>query len=468
MSKTYYIISTNDYFNPITLSIKDGGEKTIDIIDCERYTLIDCIILFCKKESFVVEMMVPDFLTKDKLLCDSENLSLCVVNNIYYMNDINVFDNMSLGKSTLKSLMYWVIKNNYKELLQKYLDNQYVLIYDLLSSGITDHDVYDETLELLLSYCNCFQENETMYLINCCFTMQRFNLAKALIIHNPYPFVINKSLILSSESKMSELTIFLIDNGAEINCDHILCFIRIGDIDTVLYMLHKYGVQKFIDRCQFDLALIVFGSGSLEMIETLIDFGMKINNKVYQYLKYDSKDTYEILRVLLTRGFYPQKYSKTLKNAAHVCSLDVLKILVDLGFSQKNLDESFIATINAGKFENAEYLLFSGANINCNDKPTNCMFKINFQIIKFLIDNNFDLEIHGTLILNKSLLNGYYDCANILIENGVKLSLTKSELVNIYLDLQNTHNNQIDPEIYVNSLTSDELENLIYIDIANK
>ncbi len=468
MSKPYYIISTNDYFDPINLSIKDGGEKTIDIIDCKRYSLIDCIILFCKKESFVVEIMVPDFLTTDKLLSNSENLFLCTVNNIYYMNDISIFDNMSLEKSGVDSLMNWAITCNYKELLQKYLDSRYISIYDLLLYGVTDYSVNDDTLELLLSYCTCFQELETMCLVGHCFTMQRYNLAKTLIIHNPYSYVINESLKIFSEGKMSELSIFLIDNGAEINCDCILCFVRIGDIDTVLYMLHRYGVQKFIDRCHFDLLPAVFNSGCLEMIETFIDFGMKINSKVYQHLKYDSKDTYEILRILLAREIYPRKCSDVLKNAAHICSIDVLKILVDFEFNQKSFDNALVSTINAGKFKNAEYLLFSGANINFNNMPTNCMFKINFQTIKFLIDNNFDLEIHGTLILNKSLLNGYYDCANILIENGVKISLTKSELVDIYLNLQDTYYEPIDPEFNINSLTSDELENLIYTDIANK
>ncbi|AAV50843.1 putative ankyrin repeat protein [Acanthamoeba castellanii mimivirus] len=468
MSKTYYIISTNDYFDPINLSIKDGGEKTIDIIDCERYTLIDCIIFFCKKESFVIEIIVPDFLTKDKLLCDSENLSLCVVNNIYYMNDISVFDSMSLEKSTLKSLMNWAVKNNYKVLLQKYLDNQNIKIYDLLACGISNSNVCDNILELLLSYCKYFQENETMFLVSFCLEMHRIDIAKTLIMYNSYPSVINKSLNFASKSNMSELAIFLVDNGAEINCDHILCFIRIGDIDTVLYMLCRYDVQKLIDRCHFDLVEAVFNSGSLEMIETFIDFGMKINSKVYQHLKYDSKDTYEILRILLAREIYPRKCSDVLKNAAHICSIDVLKILVDFEFNQKSFDNALVSTINAGKFKNAEYLLFSGANINFNNMPTNCMFKINFQTIKFLIDNNFDLEIHGTLILNKSLLNGYYDCANILIENGVKFSLTKSELLKIYSDFQNTHHGQIDPELNINSLTSDELENLIYIDIVNK
>lgn len=468
MSKTYYIISTNDYFDPVNLSIKDGGEKTIDVIDCSRYSLVDCIIFFCKKESFVVEIMVPVFLTKDELLSDSENLSLCVVNNIYYMNDTSVFDNISLGESCVNSLINWAISQNYKDLLCKYLDNQNISISGLLAHGITDYNVNDDTLELLLSYHSCFQESETIYLINCCFEMQKFDLAKTLIIHNPYPSVINKSLKFASESTMSEFAIFLVDSGAEINCSHILHFIKNGDINTVLYMLHKYGVQKFIDGCYSDLVTAVFSSGSREMVETFIDFGMKINGKVYQYLKYDSKDTYEIFRILLARRIYPRKCSDVLKNVAYICSLDVLKILVDMEPSQKSLDVSLVSAINAGKFENAKYLLFSGANINYNNKSTNCMFNINFETIKFLIDNSFNLEICGTPILNNSLLSGHYDCANILIENGVKFSLTKTELEHIYLSLQNAYYNQIDPDFNTNSLTSEELENLIYTDIANK
>ena len=112
-----------------------------------------------------------------------------------------------------------------------------------------------------------------------------------------------------------------------------------------------------------------------------------------------------------------------LRDAAHTGNVEVLKLLIKLGLSDKN--GALKAAVFSGQIDAVKYLYECGADLKCNDLlPFSTK---HFNVLKFLIENGVDVHYYDDAAIKWASQHGYLDSVQYLINVGANIHVEDEE-----------------------------------------
>ncbi|QTF49502.1 hypothetical protein qu_611 [Acanthamoeba polyphaga mimivirus] len=408
-----------------------------------------------KKDDFIIE-----FFSEDNV-CSLDN---CIAKKIHFLSDMNTFDMLLSLDGEYESLIKWFISVNYFEALQNYqhLVKSLSLKTDLMFYAVSKNVSIDVINFLIDMDCKC-----TIDSIVEAIKIKQLDMAKMIIDHNPSENIIHESLNWLSIEKQKDLFKYVLENykiDSRYYHKSLFYWMHNKDEEMMYELLCRIDIKEFLKKK--NVSNYVVQSNSLNVVKTFVEHGLQFSPYIYMWLNNDSKSE-NIARYLIELGIDYRSYIDRLLRICIISgTFGQLEYLINLGVSQKNINEAFLTAISEDKFELIEYLISMGADVNYKNTTT-ATYTNNIDILKYLIEKGADIITGGSNnVINHAIGSHQSDFCRCLLENGAIITLdNRDELMVIYRELTNGCSYEDDDYEDFEHLSNSDLRNLIHEEI---